>query len=193
MTEADPLALFEAWYREAVDAGAAFADAMALATASPDGRPSVRLVLYKGRTANGIRFFTNYESRKGRELEENPRAAVVFHWPVLGRQVRMEGPVRRVSRAESEQYFAVRPRDSQIGACVSPQSRPIASRAQLEQAAQELEQRLAGQAVQCPENWGGYLLEPDAIELWVNRGARLHDRTLYVRGEQGWDRVLLAP
>jgi pyridoxamine 5'-phosphate oxidase len=191
--DADPLAVFEAWYEEAVRTGAPFPDAMALATASMDGRPSVRVVLYKGMSAGGLLFFTHYESRKARELEENPRAAIVFHWPALGRQVRMEGQVERIARAASEQYFATRPRDSQLGACVSPQSRPIASRKQLDDALLELEARTRGAPVACPECWGGYRLVPSEIELWINREGRLHDRLLYRRRGSGWELVLLAP
>ena len=193
MADADPLALFEAWYEEAVASGAPFPDAMALATSTRDGKPSVRTVLYKGRSGDGIRFFTHYESRKGHELAENPRAAVVFHWPALSRQVRIEGRVERLSRAESEEYFATRPRDSQLGASVSPQSHAIGSRTELEQAAAELAARFSGRPIPCPEAWGGYRIVPDAIELWISREGRLHDRTLYRREAGAWQRTLLAP
>jgi pyridoxamine 5'-phosphate oxidase len=191
--DADPLAVFEAWYEEAVRSGAPFPEGMALATATPDGRPSVRVVLYKGTSEGGVLFFTNYESRKGRELEQNPRAAVVFHWPALGRQVRMEGRVERIARSASEAYFATRPRDSQLGAWASPQSRTIASRKELDDKLLELEERSRAAPVACPECWGGYRLVPDEIELWINREGRLHDRLLYRRHGSGWQLVLLAP
>jgi pyridoxamine 5'-phosphate oxidase len=191
--ETDPLEVFASWYDAALRTGAPFPDAMALATATLDGRPSVRTVLYKGVRAGGIEFFTNYESRKGRELDENPRAAVVFHWPALGRQVRMEGGVERLSRDESARYFASRPRDSQLSACVSPQSRPITSRAELERHVAELEASLGTQLVTCPEFWGGYRLRPDLIEFWVNRSGRLHDRSEYRKLAEGWQLTWLAP
>jgi pyridoxamine 5'-phosphate oxidase len=191
--ELDPLAEFERWYDEAVRAGAPFPDAMTLATATPDGRPSARIVLYKGMRDGALCFFTNYESRKGRELAINPRAAVVFHWPLLERQVRIEGTVERIDRAESEAYFQTRPRESQLGACVSPQSRPIASRDALERAYAELDAATGGGAPACPEHWGGYRLIVERIELWRHREARLHERTLYERADTGWRRSLLAP
>jgi pyridoxamine 5'-phosphate oxidase len=189
----EPLSLFVDWYDEAVDHGATFADAMALATVEPGGRPSVRYVLYKGTSDGGIRFFTNYESRKAAELAQNPHAAVVFHWPELGRQVRLEGVVSRLSRAESEAYFATRPRESQLGACVSPQSRTIASRSEIESDYEALERATAGRAPDCPEHWGGYRLVPDRIEFWLHREGRMHERTLYERTPDGWKRSLLAP
>jgi pyridoxamine 5'-phosphate oxidase len=191
--DTDPLTVFEAWYEEAVTSGAPFPDAMALATATPDGRPSVRVVLYKGISDGGILFFTNYESRKARELDQNPLAAVVFHWPALGRQVRIDGRVERIERAASEAYFATRPRDSQLGAWASPQSRPIGSRQELEDKLLELEAGARGGPVACPECWGGYRLVPNEIELWINRDGRLHDRMLYRRRGSGWELALLAP
>jgi pyridoxamine 5'-phosphate oxidase len=189
----DPLAQFEEWYEQAVQSGAPVPDAMTLATVAPDGRPSARIVLYKGIRDGALRFFTNYESRKGRELARNPHAAVVFHWPLLERQVRIEGRVERVARAESEAYFAMRPRESQLGACVSPQSRAIGSRGELERAYDELDRATAGRAPPCPEHWGGFQLIPDRIEFWMHRDARLHERTLFERTADGWQSTLLAP
>jgi pyridoxamine 5'-phosphate oxidase len=189
----DPLAAFQAWYREALDLGAPFADAMTLATASRDGVPSARVVLYKGMIGDAVVFHTNYESRKGRELEDNPRAAVVFYWPVLQRQVRMEGPVERLDASESDLYFATRARESKLGAWASPQSKPVASRQALDELFATTEQRFNMSDVPRPPFWGGYRLVPAMVELWIGREHRLHDRFQYVRSGEGWHRQRLGP
>jgi pyridoxamine 5'-phosphate oxidase len=189
----DPLEEVARWYEEAVAAGLPEPDAMALATASPDGMPSVRMVLLKGIDDRGIRFFTNYESRKGRELDANPRAAVVLHWHPLGRQVRLEGPVERLSPEESDAYFATRDRGSRIGAWASRQGRPIESREVLEAAAEEAGERFPD-SIPRPDYWGGYRLVPDAIELWEGRPNRLHDRVHFLRApDGGWRSERLSP
>jgi pyridoxamine 5'-phosphate oxidase len=191
----DPLGLVADWYREAVEGGLTEPDAAALATATPDGRPSVRFVLIKGIDADGVRVFTNYESRKGRELAENPRAALAIHWQPLARQVRLEGPVSVLPEADSDAYFASRARGSQLGAWASPQGREIPSREWLEARAEEAAARFPEPgAVDRPAYWGGYLLRPDAIELWQGRPNRLHDRRSFLLGGDGtWAESRLAP
>ena len=190
----DPLSEVATWYEQAVGAGLPEADAMALATASPDGAPSVRIVLLKGIDDRGIRFFTNYESRKGRELDANPRAAVAMYWQSLGRQIRMEGAVERVSPEESDAYFASRDRGSRLGAWASKQGRPIDSRDVLVAAAEEAATRYPGEDIPRPDYWGGYRLVPDAIELWEGRPNRLHDRVHFLRGPHGtWRSERLSP
>lgn len=168
---------------------------MTLATASKDGRPSARVVLYKGIVRGGVFFVTNYQSRKGRELDENPRAALVMHFPTWERQVRLEGRVEKATPAESEAYFQSRPRGSQLGAWASPQSQPISSREELEARSRDVEQRFAGSPVARPEHWGGYLVLPERVELWLGRPDRLHDRFLYRRAsdDQPWSVERLAP
>lgn len=188
----DPLAVFEAWYAEYARTSPEHPDAMTLASVGPDGRPSLRVVLLKGVVAGRFRFFTNYESRKGRELEGNPHAALLFFWPALGRQVRVEGTVERVSAAESDEYFATRPRESQLSALVSPQSRPV-SRQELVRLREQAERQLGGAPVPRPAHWGGFALEPEQIELWVGDPARLHFRHLFTRAAAGWHYQLLAP
>ena len=189
----DPLRRFQAWFREAEAAGVEVPEAMTLATATRDGRPSARFVLLKGADDDGFVFYTGYGSRKSDELAENPRAALVFYWRQLGRQVRVEGVVERVSEEESAAYFATRPRASQLAAWASAQSRPLASRAKLEQRYAELEREYAGREVPLPPHWGGYRLRPDAYEFWVHRDNRLHDRERYTRQDGGWKVELLAP
>lgn len=184
----DPLEQFRRWH---ADAGQA--DAMALATATPDGAPSVRMVLLKGADEDGFAFFTGYGSRKGGELEANPRAALLFHWRELGRQVRVEGPVERVNAEESDAYFATRPRGAQLAAAASRQGRTLANRAQLDEAVAELEREYEGRDVPRPEHWGGYRLRPEAYEFWLHRDDRLHDRLRYVRDGDGWRLERLAP
>lgn len=190
--DADPVRQFNAWLEEAREAGLPLAEAMTLATADASGRPSARMLLLKGADENGFTFFTGYDSRKGRELEANPRAAIVVYWHPFGRQVRVEGPVRRLSPEESDAYFETRPPRSRAAAAASRQSEPVASREELEA---ELERLLAehGDEVPRPERWGGYALEPEVIELWQHREDRLHDRFRFTREGDGWRRERLAP
>ena len=186
----DPVAEFNRWLEEARAAGVSAPEAMTLATADADGRPSARMLLLKGADERGFTFFSGYESRKGRELDENPRAALVVYWQPLGRQVRVEGTVRRVSAEESDAYWATRPPRSRAAAAASRQSEPIESRDGLQA---EFEQLLPGDEVPRPERWGGYVLEPDAIELWQHRDDRLHDRIRFTRAREGWVAERLAP
>jgi pyridoxamine 5'-phosphate oxidase len=189
----DPVTIFTSWYAEALAAGDPFPDAMTLATASPEGRPSARVVLYKGLSEGHVRFFTNYRSRKAHELESNPVAALVFHWTSLSRQVRIEGRVERLSETESDAYFASRDRESQLGAWASEQSEPITSREQLDARYAEVNQRFLGLSVPRPPHWGGYRLIASRFEFWVGRTHRLHDRILYRLSEGGWQTTLLSP
>jgi pyridoxamine 5'-phosphate oxidase len=189
----DPLALVREWYDEAVGAFLAEPNSMALATASPDGVPSVRIVLLKGIDDRGIRFFTNYGSRKGRELDANPRAATALYWQPLHRQVRLEGPVERLGAEESDAYFATRDRGSRLGAWASRQGSVIPGRETLEAALAEAAERYPGD-VPRPDYWGGYRLVPDVIELWEGRPNRLHDRVHFLRGPDGsWRSERLSP
>jgi pyridoxamine 5'-phosphate oxidase len=190
---ADPLVLLGRWLDEVIQAGVHEPNAMALATATPDGRPSVRIVLLKGLDERGLTFFTGYESRKGAELEANPRAAAVLLWHPLQRQVRVEGGVTRIDDAESDAYFGSRPRGAQIGAVASPQSRVIASRDVLEERVAEVEQVFEGHDVLRPPIWGGYRIALETVEFWQGRHNRLHDRLRYVRMDDGWRRDRLAP
>ena len=190
----DPLDLFRSWLDEAREAQGLDADTMAVATATPDGAPSARMVLLKGFDERGIVFFTNYGSRKGDELEHNPKAAILFHWPALGRQVRIEGPVSRVDRAESEAYARGRPRMSQLSALASPQSQVVPDREWLERRVEELDREHAGAALPVRDDWGGYRVEPVAWEFWEHRDNRLHDRHRYLRADEGaWRVERLAP
>jgi len=189
---ADPLAQAAEWLAYAAAAGSAEPDAAALATASHDGRPSVRFVLVKGIDERGVRFFTNYGSRKGRELEANPRAALALWWPALQRQLRLEGAVERLSAHESEAYFASRSRGSRLGAWASRQGSVIEGREELEARVAELGARF-GEEVRRPQWWGGYLLRPDVVEFWEGRPNRLHDRTQHVREGAGWRAERLSP
>jgi pyridoxamine 5'-phosphate oxidase len=191
---ADPLALFGAWWADAERADVPQRDAMTLATATPDGRPSARVVLLKGFDARGFAFFTSYASRKARELDANPRAALVLLWPALERQVRVAGAVERLGAAESDAYFATRPRGSQLGAWASEQSRPLGDRAQLEERWAALEARHADGPVPRPPHWGGYRVVPDEVEFWRGRANRLHDRIAYTRAAAGgWEHLRLQP
>jgi pyridoxamine 5'-phosphate oxidase len=189
----DPLALFDAWFAEAKAAEPHDAEAMALATASADGRPSLRMVLMKGHGPEGVDFYTNFDSRKGGELAANPQAALLFHWKSLRRQVRFEGPVTSLSDAAADAYFATRGRDSQIGAWASDQSRPLASREVFEAHYEEVRQRFAGNDVPRPPRWGGFRLRPDTIEFWQDRPHRLHERRLFTRAAKDWTESLLYP
>jgi pyridoxamine 5'-phosphate oxidase len=186
----DPLAVFHEWFEEARAAGVEVPEAMTLATADADGRPSARMLLLKSADERGFAFFSGYESRKGRELAVNPRAALVFYWRPLGRQVRVEGKVLRLSPEESDAYWATRPLRSRAAAAASRQSEPIEDREELQA---EFERLLPGDDVPRPDRWGGYLLEPDAIELWQHRDDRLHERLRYTRTRDGWRAELLSP
>ncbi len=191
---ADPVEQLKRWLAEAQAADPHAFTSMVLATADRAGKPSARVVLLKGLDARGLVFYTNYESRKGKELAENPQAALLFHWEPFERQVRVEGTVERTSREESETYFHSRPRGSQISAAVSPQSALIPGREVLEQAAVTLEERLAGAEVPLPEEWGGFRLIPQVCEFWQGRTNRLHDRLVYQRQpDGGWHLERLAP
>ena len=189
----DPIALFDAWFAEAKATEPNDADAMALATAGQEGRPSVRMVLLKGAGHDGFVFYTNDESVKGRQLAENPEAALLFHWKSLRRQVRIEGHVERVGDDVADAYFASRSRDSQLGAWASDQSRPLESRALFEQRYEEVKQRFDGQDVPRPPHWGGYRLVPRTIEFWTDRPHRLHERRLFTRLGTRWSEGLLYP
>jgi pyridoxamine 5'-phosphate oxidase len=189
----DPLQQFEHWFAEAKRAGVEVPEAMTLATANAQGAPSARMVLLKAAGEDGFVFYTGYGSRKADELEGNPRAALVFYWRPLGRQVRVEGSVERVSATESATYFATRPRASQLAAWASQQSRPLESREELERRYDELEREYEGREVPLPPQWGGYRLSPEAIEFWEHRENRLHDRFRYTRAREGWHAQRLAP
>jgi pyridoxamine 5'-phosphate oxidase len=189
----DPIEQFAAWFAEAQEA-VPLAEAMTLATVDADGTPDARMVLLKGFGPDGFRFFTNYESTKGEQLEANSRAALILYWRELDRQVRIRGEVERLSPEESDAYFASRPRDSQIAATVSPQSRPI-EREELDRRFVELAVELGESAPERPEQWGGYLVHPEVIEFWQGRDSRMHDRFRYTRktGSEGWSIERLAP
>ena len=189
----DPIALFDAWYAEAKDVEINDPDAMAVATATPGGRPSVRMVLLKGHGPEGFVFYTNADSRKGEELTANPRAALLFHWKALRRQVRVEGPVEEVGAEEADAYFATRSRDSQLGACASIQSRPLDRRATFEARYEEAKRRYEGSDVPRPARWTGFRVRPDLIEFWTDRPHRLHERRIFTKTETGWTEGLLYP
>jgi pyridoxamine 5'-phosphate oxidase len=193
----DPLRQFQRWFRQAQEAGVPVPEATALATATPDARPSARMVLLKQADERGFGFHTNYESRKGDELSANPHAALLFHWqppkPSPGRQVRVEGTVERIAATESEEYFQTRPYASRLAAWASPQSRPLANREELERLFAGAEERFRGQEVPVPPHWGGFRLVPEAYEFWEHGDDRLHDRVRYVREGDVWRRFRLAP
>jgi pyridoxamine 5'-phosphate oxidase len=195
-SEADPnpIEQFRTWFDEVLTSNLHEPNAMVLATATLDGHPSARIVLLKGFDERGFVFYTNYEGRKGEELETNPHCALLFYWGELERQVRVEGRVRRVPDKESDAYFAGRPRGSQLGAWASEQSRPVGDRGALEHRLRELEAEYEGREVPRPPFWGGYRVEPETIEFWQGRENRLHDRLVYLRSEDGgWRRGRLQP
>ena len=192
--KADPLSQFAVWYRDAETAGVRLPEAAALATAAADSSPSLRMVLVKGFDERGFVFFSNYASMKGRELAINPRAALLFYWDSLGRQVRVTGPVERTSSAESDAYVRSRPRASQISALASPQSQTIESRSALEQRVSALNQRFGDRELPLPTDWGGFRFAIEAVEFWQQRDDRLHDRLRYRRGDDAdWVIERLAP
>ena len=193
MSETDPFALFDSWFAEARESEPNDPDAMALATARPDGAPSVRMVLLKGHGPEGFTFYTNLDSRKGAEIAANAHAALLFHWKSLRRQVRVEGTVDPVGDAEADAYFATRARDSQLGAWASFQSRPLDSRATFEQRFEDASRRFEGEAVPRPPRWGGFRLRPEKIEFWSDRPHRLHERRLFTATANGWSEGLLYP
>jgi pyridoxamine 5'-phosphate oxidase len=188
-----PLQTLARWIDEAKRLGAPEPDAMALATSTPDGAPSVRIVLCRGVDARGLRFFTNYESRKGTELDRHPNAAAVFFWPVLDKQVRVEGLAERLPSAESDAYFDHRPRGHRISALASDQSRPIESLESLRARAAALTAEYDGKPIARPQYWGGYLLRPSRIELWTRGADRLHERVLYENRGGAWSSTRLSP
>ena len=189
----DPIKLFDEWFEEARESGIMLHESTSLATATPEGVPSSRMVLLKAYGADGFVFYTNYGSRKARELDANPRASLLLHWTLLQRQVRVEGPVERISHEEAEAYFRTRGRGSQIGAWASRQSDTLDDRSTLERHVSEVEERFKDQDVPLPEFWGGYRVVPHRMEFWQGRLDRLHDRLVYRRLESGWDVQRLYP
>jgi pyridoxamine 5'-phosphate oxidase len=192
--KADPIEQFEAWFNEAIAAEIYEPNAMTLATSTTDGRPSARIVLMKGFNRDGFSFYTNYLSRKGKEIARNPLGALIFFWGPLERQVRIEGTIEKLSKEASERYFMVRPRASQLGAVVSPQSQEIDGREGLESKWQQLDAQYTDKTVPKPSHWGGYILKPRLIEFWQGRRSRLHDRIVYKKSDKNnWKIVRLAP
>jgi pyridoxamine 5'-phosphate oxidase len=191
--DADPVRQFEIWLAAAIAAGSPDANAMSVATVGADGQPSLRMVLLKHFDSAGFVFYTNLKSRKAREIDGNARAALLFYWPELSRQVRITGPVVRTSLAETTSYFLSRPRESQLGAWTSPQSSVIAARQWLETEFSRIRARFAEGAIPLPDFWGGFRVQPAAIEFWQARDNRLHDRFVYTRGPASWSIERLAP
>lgn len=190
----DPIAQFEKWFKNAMSCELIEPNVMTLATATPDGKPSARIVLLKGFDRNGFVFYSNYLSRKGKEMAKNPYASLVFYWHEIERQVRIEGTIEKLSKEVSEEYFHSRPKDSQIGALASPQSQEIASRKDLEKAWEELDTKYEGKVIPKPSHWGGYLVRPQLVEFWQGRPGRLHDRIVYKKADKNtWKIVRLAP
>jgi pyridoxamine-phosphate oxidase len=193
-TKGDPINQFEQWFNEALAAKLHEPNAMTLATATTNGKPSARVVLLKGFNQHGFMFYTNYLSRKGKEITKNPQGAITFFWAELQRQVRIEGTIEKLSKEDSERYFHTRPKGSQIGAVVSPQSQEIEGREGLEKKWSELEAEYEGKEVPKPSFWGGYILNPQLVEFWQGRSSRLHDRILYKKvDKKSWKKVRLAP
>ena len=191
--ERDPITLFTEWFEQGKESGILLPESACLATADRDGVPSSRMVLLKSFAADGFVFFTNYQSRKAREMDENPKASLLLHWVVLQRQIRVEGSVERVSAEASAAYFRTRDRGSQIGAWVSRQSEELEDRSVLKRREKEIKQRFEGQDIPLPPFWGGYRLIPECIEFWQGRLNRLHDRLLFTRVEAGWAAQRLYP
>jgi pyridoxamine 5'-phosphate oxidase len=191
--DANPFELFQTWFEAARDAGVFEPNAMALATSTVEGRPSVRMVLLKAVDERGFVFFTNYDSRKAREIEANPHVALVLHWPALERQIRVTGSVVRTSADESMAYFSSRGRGSRIGAWASTQSRPLPNRAELDARVAEMEGRFSDQDIPLPPHWGGYRVEPETIEFWQGKADRLHDRLVFERAGTSWRSQRLYP
>ena len=189
----DPIKQFEAWWQYAILSKIEEPNAMSIATCSASGKPSVRTVLLKGLRENGFIFFTNYESRKGKEIEENPFVALLFFWKELERQVRIEGKISKVSREKSEEYFHSRPIKSQLGALASHQSQTLKNRQELDNIYKKLELEYQDKEIPKPEYWGGYILKPESIEFWQGRRSRLHDRILFTRNNNNWDISRLSP
>ena len=189
----DPIPLFRAWRDEAAKSSVFLPESIAVATSSRDGRPSVRMMLLKGIDERGFVFYTNYESRKTREMTENPHAAFVMHWAILQRQIRVEGSLEKLSEEESAAYFRTRARGSQIGAWASKQSSVLADRQELERRVREVEQRFQGEEIPLPPFWGGFRLVPERIEFWQGRANRLHDRLEYTWEDGEWSRLRLSP
>ncbi|GGH04071.1 MULTISPECIES: pyridoxamine 5'-phosphate oxidase [Pedobacter] len=189
----DPVVQFQKWFQDAVDAQIYEPNVMTLATADKAGRPDARIVLLKGVDTDGFRFFTNYLSAKGKELKRNPFAALVFFWPELERQVRIEGTVEKLDKETSEEYFNTRPVDSQIGAVASPQSQVIPNRVFLEEKFEALKTESAGKGIAKPAHWGGYIVKPTRIEFWQGRSSRLHDRINFEKVKGTWTKTRLAP
>lgn len=189
----DPVRLFQDWMAEAARTEPNDPNAMTLATCTPDGRPSARIVLLKDVDARGFVFYTNHQGRKGREVLANPFAALLFHWKTLGRQVRVEGGVEGVTDDEADAYYATRPRVSRLGAWASEQSRPLASRAELERRVAEFDARFPGESIPRPPHWSGFRVVPERVEFWQDMPFRLHDRRLYTRAGEGWTTQALYP